>query len=116
MATLVRALGPAQLDLAESSVQEAFLKALRLWPIRGVPDRPDAWLYTTARNRAIDTLRRRSRFEERADTFAHAAEAAPPESANFPGELVDDQLRLMFLCCHEALPRTSRGLAMLIRP
>ena len=59
--------------------------------------------------RNLDTLRRRTRFEERADSFRQEVDASPPPvEANFPGELVDDQLRLMFLCCHEALPRASR--------
>jgi RNA polymerase sigma-70 factor (ECF subfamily) len=109
VAALVRALGPAHLDLAEASVQDAFLQALRVWPIRGVPERRDAWLYRTARNAAIDELRRAVRFDARADEVARELGAAPHDrDAHFPGELVDDQLRLVFLCCHPALSAPSR--------
>ncbi len=105
----MRSLGPQHLDLAEESVQEAFLRAMKTWPLRGVPDRPDAWLYRTARNCAVDTLRRRSRFAERADAVAaETAGSASPQEAHFPGELADDPLRLVFLCCHPELSRASR--------
>jgi RNA polymerase sigma-70 factor (ECF subfamily) len=108
VAALLRALGPEHLDLAEESVQDAFLQAMKVWPMRGVPDRPEAWLYRTARNRAIDRLRRSARFSERAE--AVAADVAPvhPSDAHFPGEVVDDPLRLVFLCCDPVLPRASR--------
>jgi len=109
VAALTRALGPDRLDLAETAVQEAFLRALRVWPLRGVPDRPDAWLYRTARNFALDVARREARFRDREDGIA--AELVPPpagDDTRFAGELVDDRLRLMFLCCHPALSRPSR--------
>jgi RNA polymerase sigma-70 factor (ECF subfamily) len=110
VAALVRGLGPRHLDLAEAAVQDAFLQALRTWPLTGVPDRPDAWLYRTARNRALDALRRSARFAVRAEDVARELEAAAPraEEARFRGELVDDALRLMFLCCHPALSPASR--------
>ena len=110
MAALVRALGPAHLDLAENAVQDAFLRALRTWPLRGAPERPDAWLYRTARNAALDALRRSARFAARAEALAAESDAAargdPP--AHVPGEVADDALRLMFLCCHPALAPASR--------
>jgi RNA polymerase sigma-70 factor (ECF subfamily) len=108
VAALTRALGPDRLDLAESAVQEAFLRALHVWPLRGVPDRPDAWLYRAARNVALDALRREARFREREEGIA--AERRPPDDdgARFPGEIGDDRLRLVFLCCHPALSRPSR--------
>ncbi len=108
----MRALGSEHLDLAENAVQDAFLQAMRTWPLRGVPERPDAWLYRTARNAALDALRRSARFAARAPALAHAAtdgaaDAGGP-AAHFPGEVVDDALRLMFLCCHPSLPPASR--------
>lgn len=110
VAALVRAIGTRHLDLAEECVQEAFLNALRTWPMRGVPDRPDAWLYRTARNRAVDQLRRSTKFSRQ--TAAIATELATTESprpdAHFPGELVDDRLRLVFLCCDPLLGRPAR--------
>lgn len=107
----MRALGPEHLDLAESAVQDAFLQAMRTWPLRGVPERPDAWLYRTARNAALDALRRSARFAARAPAVAHEAAARPgggAPDAHFPGEVVDDALRLMFLCCHPSLAPASR--------
>lgn len=109
VAALTRSLGPAHLDLAEQAVQEAFLQALRVWPMRGRPADPAAWLYRTARNSALDALRRVARFEARIDQIAETIR--PPVSkaeAHFSGEIVDDQLRMMFLCCHPALSRASR--------
>ena len=109
VAALTRSLGPAHLDLAEQAVQDAFLQALRAWPMHGKPSDPAAWLYRTARNAALDALRRHSRFEDRVDQIAETIR--PPvseEEAHFSGEIVDDQLRMMFLCCHPALSRASR--------
>ncbi len=107
----MRALGPEHLDLAENAVQEAFLRAMRTWPVHGLPERPDAWLYRTARNAALDALRRSARFAARAAALAGeiaaGADGAPPD-AHFAREVVDDALRLMFLCCHPALPPASR--------
>src|SRR5260221_13131950 len=75
IATLIRVLG--DFDLAEEAVQEAFVAALETWPSRGVPDNPGAWITTTARNRAIDRLRRRKRLTEKMDQLA---QDAPPDS------------------------------------
>ena len=109
VAALVRSLGPQHLDLAEAAVQDAFLRALRVWPLRGMPDRPDAWLFRTAQHVALDELRRMTRFDARREAVAREMERPPPpEDAHFPGELVDDQLRLVFLCCHPALVPASR--------
>lgn len=110
VAGLTRAFGPRHLALAEEVVQEALLQALRLWPFQGVPDQPVAWLYRVARNRALDRLRRDTRFREKEDAVRHALEApvGVEEMAGFRGEITDDQLRLVFLCCHPSLPRDSR--------
>jgi RNA polymerase sigma-70 factor (ECF subfamily) len=114
VAALTRALGSAGLELAESAVQEAFVAALRVWPMRGIPERPDAWLYRAAKNRALDALRRSTRTDEAGKRLLRELESAvPPGDAHFSGEIVDDELRLMFLCCHPRLPRASRVALML---
>ena len=71
VATLIRVLG--DFDLAEEAVQDAFISALETWPERGVPDNPGAWITTTARNRAIDRLRRRKRLTEKTEELARDA-------------------------------------------
>ncbi|HJQ77154.1 MAG TPA: RNA polymerase sigma factor [Acidimicrobiia bacterium] len=97
VATLARRFG--DIDLAEEMVQEAFAEAVQRWPSAGVPPSPAGWIITTARNRAIDRLRRES-TRDRRETEALALAMDDQE----PAELVeDDQLRLMFTCCHPAL-------------
>ncbi|MGQ0720102.1 MAG: RNA polymerase sigma factor [Candidatus Eiseniibacteriota bacterium] len=114
VAALTRTLGPAGLELAESAVQEAFVAALRVWPMRGIPERPEAWLYRAARNRALDELRRSTRAGDAEGRLLRELESAvEPGGAHFSGEIVDDELRLMFLCCHPRLPRASRVALML---
>jgi RNA polymerase sigma factor (sigma-70 family) len=98
------------IDAAQEVVQEAFEQALDHWPADGVPDRPGAWLLTTARRRALDHLRRTRRAGARVDALAHAALGAahaPPDVSD-PDEIPDDRLRLIFTCCHPALPADSR--------
>jgi RNA polymerase sigma-70 factor, ECF subfamily len=98
------------IDTAQEVVQEAFEQALSHWPTSGMPDRPGAWLLTTARRRALDHLRRSRRAGARADELAHVAQGAmhePPDVAE-PDEIPDDRLRLIFTCCHPALPSESR--------
>jgi len=114
VATLIRVLG--DFDLAEEVVQEAFVTALETWPTRGIPDNPGAWITTTARNRAIDRIRRQRRFTDRQATLAQNAafdaerqEAALlAEAEDEMGPIPDDQLRLIFTCCHPALPMDGR--------
>ena len=97
------------IDAAQDAVQEAFEQALDHWPAEGIPDRPGAWLLTTARRRALDHLRRARRAGARADALAHAEPAAQPApDVAEPGEIPDDRLRLIFTCCHPALPPDSR--------
>lgn len=98
------------IDRAQEVVQEAFEQALDHWPASGVPDRPGAWLLTTARRRALDHLRRVRRAGARAQTLAHAALGMmePPPDVADPEAIPDDRLRLIFTCCHPALPADSR--------
>lgn len=99
VAVLARVTG--DLDLAEESVQEAFVAALRTWGERGVPPSPAGWIITTARNKAIDRLRRESTRDERHAQAALLLEREPEEVGM--GVTADDQLRLVFTCCHPAL-------------
>ena len=116
LATLVRVLG--DLDLAEDAVAEAFAIAARRWPETGIPPNPGGWITTTARNRAIDRLRREADREARhraAHHLYHDA-GAPTDAPADLGDLdvvPDDQLRLIFLCCHPALaPATQVALTL----
>jgi RNA polymerase sigma-70 factor, ECF subfamily len=102
LATLVRLLG--DLDLAEESMHEAFAAALESWTLTGIPHNPRPWLISTARFKAIDNMRRRARFDgAQRDLIAHLesrADNVPLEDE----EIEDDRLRLIFTCCHPALP------------
>ncbi len=112
VATLIRVTG--DFDLAEEAVQDAFISALETWPQRGVPDNPGAWITTTARNRAIDRLRRRRRLTEKTETLAREAAIESELDAMEPGwaedamHIADDRLRLIFTCCHPALAMDAR--------
>ena len=105
VATLIRVLG--DFDLAEEVVQEAFVTAMERWPRDGLPDNPEAWIMTTARNRAIDKFRRAKRLAEKLKILEHEARSDDPAPApDAPSEeeaLADDRLRLIFTCCHPAL-------------
>jgi RNA polymerase sigma factor (sigma-70 family) len=94
-ASLVHLLG--DFSAAEDLVQDAIETALRRWPAEGIPDRPDAWLFTVARNRGLDVLRRQARYREKLAQLQWPARAEP-----------DDRLRLLFTCCHPALPRQAQ--------
>ncbi|HWA26849.1 MAG TPA: RNA polymerase sigma factor [Lacunisphaera sp.] len=103
LATLIRLLG--DFDLAEDALQEAFAAAIERWPRDGMPANPRAWLVSTGRFKAIDVLRRRTRFDASVTHLATQGEtAAPaPTAAAEREELADDRLRLLFTCCHPAL-------------
>jgi RNA polymerase sigma-70 factor, ECF subfamily len=103
LATLIRLLG--DFDLAEEAMHEAFAAALSLWPRSGVPGNPRPWLISTARFKAIDTLRRRARFDASQDELVRYLEAqwSSAERSNEEDSLEDDRLRLIFTCCHPAL-------------
>ncbi|MEV1012344.1 sigma-70 family RNA polymerase sigma factor [Micromonospora sp. NPDC049801] len=103
VAVLVRLLG--DIDLAEEAVQDAFTIALRRWPTSGPPASPAGWVITTARNQAIDRLRREA---TRADRHAQAALLYAPDPPAEEGPVRDHQLRLIFTCCHPALAPATR--------
>jgi RNA polymerase sigma-70 factor, ECF subfamily len=108
LATLIRLLG--DFDLAEEAMHEAFAAALSLWPRSGVPGNPRPWLISTARFKAIDTLRRRARFDASQDELARYLEAQlssaekSDQGDSIDDAFEDDRLRLIFTCCHPALP------------
>jgi RNA polymerase sigma-70 factor, ECF subfamily len=103
VAVLVRVFG--DIDVAEEAVQEAFAVAVRRWPETGPPPSPQGWIVTTARNRAIDRLRREA---TRADRHAQAALLHHPEPPPEEGPVHDERLRLIFTCCHPALAPSAR--------
>ncbi|MCG8916002.1 sigma-70 family RNA polymerase sigma factor [Actinokineospora sp. PR83] len=105
VAVLVRSLG--DIDLAEEAVQDAFAEAVRRWPESGEPPSPAGWIITTARNRAIDRLRRESTRDAR-HAAAHALLAPDDSPAEEEGPVHDDRLRMLFTCCHPALAAPAR--------
>jgi RNA polymerase sigma-70 factor (ECF subfamily) len=113
LATLIRLLG--DFDLAEEAMHEAFAAALSLWPKSGAPGNPRPWLISTARFKAIDTLRRRARFDESQDELVGYLEAQSSSADRTNAEnsladefLEDDRLRLIFTCCHPSLAPEAR--------
>ena len=102
VAALAGVLGPARLDLAEEVVQDALVRALEIWPYRGVPANPTGWLFAVARNGALDRLRREAVLRRKLTLLA--VEDAP-SPATEPG---DDELAMIFLCCHPSLPTPAR--------
>src|SRR6202035_3370124 len=106
LATTVRLTG--DFDLSEEAVQDAFVAALEQWPRDGAPANPYAWLVSAARNRAVDQLRRRARFEEPDGEIEHLAHVEASEIDLSEASMVDDQLRLIFTCCHPALAVDSQ--------
>src|ERR1043165_4651261 len=114
LATLIRLLG--DFDLAEEAMHEAVAAARSLWPRSGVPGNPRPWLISTARFKAIDTLRRRARFDASQDELMRYLEAqsSSAEWSNEEDSLEDDRLRLIFTCCHPCLAPEAR-LALTLR-
>ncbi|MEU8141664.1 sigma-70 family RNA polymerase sigma factor [Nonomuraea sp. NPDC048901] len=109
VAVLVRVFG--DIDLAEEAVQEAFAEAVKRWPSTGLPPSPDGWIITTARNRAIDRVRREASRNRR---YAEAARLHSPDEPAEEGPVRDDRLRLIFTCCHPALA-TAAQVALTLR-
>jgi len=108
---LCRVLGPARMELAEDVVQDALMRALRVWPDEGVPDAPEAWVFRVARNRALDTLRRQkieARVEGELQAWADDAERQE-RAPRDPDHIDDDTLRMLFLCAHPAVPQDARA-------
>jgi RNA polymerase sigma-70 factor (ECF subfamily) len=108
VAALARRLGAARIDTAEDAVQHALMQALSLWPFKGVPDRPEAWLATVARNRALDLLRGETRGAALAEELVPLSVPPSPTDGRFDRELNDDELALLFAVCHPALSSDMR--------
>ncbi len=110
-ATLARILGPARIELVEDVVQEALLAALGRWPRDGIPANPTAWLIQVAKHRALDALRRERLADDREtrirEEIARWGDAEPSAILDDP-VIIDDQLRMIFICCHSAIPAETR--------
>jgi RNA polymerase sigma-70 factor (ECF subfamily) len=108
VAALARRLGAGRIAIAEDAVQHALLQALSLWPFKGVPARPEAWLAVVARNRAVDLLRNESRGLALAEDLVPLAPPTAESEGRFDRELNDDELALLFAVCHPALSPEMR--------
>jgi RNA polymerase sigma factor (sigma-70 family) len=113
VATLTRLFGVHNLALAEDVVQDAFCRALEVWPLRGVPENPSAWLMTTAKNRALDVLRRHRTARTFAPELGRLLDSewtlAPAVEELFAADAIEDGvLRMMFSCCHPRLPEQAQ--------
>jgi RNA polymerase sigma factor (sigma-70 family) len=111
---LTRAFGLERLELAEDVVQEALARALQTWPYYGVPDNPVAWLTQTARNLALDVIRREASFRDKQREIVdllerYAADSGTGQSPAFDDEITDARLRLMFACCHPLVPADAQA-------
>jgi RNA polymerase sigma-70 factor (ECF subfamily) len=104
LATLIRLVG--DFDQAEEAMQDAFAAAVEQWPMTGVPVNPRAWLISAGRFKAIDALRRKARFDESTADLVHLG--AVDRSGFDEPAVADDRLRLIFTCCHPALPADAR--------
>jgi RNA polymerase sigma-70 factor, ECF subfamily len=108
VAWLTRVFGPAHLELAEEVVQDALVKALQQWPYGGIPDNPAGWLFQVARNGALDILRRNAAFRDRVPEIARELQDRDVTTTAVPPGIQDDELRMVFMCCHPELPQDSR--------
>jgi RNA polymerase sigma factor (sigma-70 family) len=112
VATLTGIFGLEHLTLAEDVVQEALARALQTWPFYGVPQNPAAWLMQTARNRALDVVRREKNFREKETEiirFMEGENSTPDAAALSEQEIADDRLRLMFVCCHPLIAQEDQA-------
>src|SRR6185295_18717882 len=101
VATLIRSFG--DFDVAEEAAQEAFAAAVDQWRESGIPDSPPAWIIQTARHKAIDRLRRQTRFQEKVESYVASGLVPTSEEPDYESkDIPDDQLRLIFTCCHPA--------------
>ena len=98
VATLTRIFGPEHLSLAEEVVQDSLVTAMQQWSLRGIPDNPGGWLFQVARNRALDHLRRETTLQKKESEIAEALQSVERE---------DDQIEMMLMCCHPAIPEES---------
>jgi RNA polymerase sigma-70 factor (ECF subfamily) len=111
VARLTRLLGPAHVDLAEDSVQEAMLRALQTWPYQGMPDNAAGWLFRVAHNAAIDVVRRARVYGEKTDEIvAGLTQSAlvAPHDVDVDEQLRDEELSMICMCCHPEIPRDAR--------
>ena len=113
VATLARIFGLQNLSLAEDVVQEALLRALQTWSFGNVPQNPSAWILQVAKRLALDVIRRERTFLSKENEIAHSIESTAGTVSDYDslfmeGEIRDDQLRMMFACCHPALPREAQ--------
>ena len=104
VAILTGIFGLDHLTLAEDVVQEALARALQTWPFYGVPENPSAWIMRTSRNLALDVVRREKVFREKEPEIIRLIESGTPEVEFSEQEIADDRLRMMFVCCHPAIP------------
>lgn len=107
VSVLCRIFGFERIDMIEDAVQDALIAALRTWPFTGVPENPAAWLTQTAKNRLIDRLRRDIKSQSTNDEF-DIADPAAETPVYFAGEIAEDQLRMIFACCHPSIPPDSQ--------
>jgi RNA polymerase sigma-70 factor, ECF subfamily len=110
VARLARLLGPAHLDLAEESVQQAMLRALQSWPYQGLPENPAAWLFRVAHNAAIDAVRRTRTFHDKTDAIVEDLSQSArlmPDDPGADSRVRDDELRMIFMCCHPEISRDA---------
>ncbi len=111
VAILTRIFGIEHLNLAEDVVQEALVRALQTWPFYGVPKNPSAWIMRASRNLALDVVRRRKVFQNKQEEIVRLMDrhgAAPDETIFSEDEIGDDRLRMMFVCCHPAIPAEAQ--------
>jgi RNA polymerase sigma-70 factor (ECF subfamily) len=108
VAALARRLGAGRIDVAEDAVQHALLQALAIWPFKGMPEKPEAWLATVARNRALDLLRSEARGLALGEELLLLPSTATENDGRFDRELNDDELALLFAVCHPALSPEMR--------
>lgn len=107
VATLIRLVG--DFDVAEEAAQEAFAAAVDQWRVSGIPDSPRAWIIQTARHKAIDRIRRRTRYEEKLESYVSSGLIRTIEEPDYDTrEIPDDRLRLIFTCCHPALAHDAQ--------
>jgi len=110
VAHLARVLGPAQLDLAEEAVQEAMLRALQVWPHQGMPENAAAWLFRVAQNAAIDAIRHRRMLGDKTDAIVRElirSAVFVDCDPDLEEQLRDDELRMIFMCCHPGIGRDA---------
>jgi len=110
VAHLTRLLGPSNIDLAEETVQEAMLRALQTWPYEGVPENAGAWLFRVAHNAAIDALRRNQLLSDKNDSIVaelKRSASTTQDSIDLEEQFRDDELRMIFMCCHPEISQES---------